>query len=180
MIEKFYHESFIGKPVKCHRDFTPTLEIIADLAKKCDVQVFIVSSLRKPHKTLSGAIVKPASMSNHFVGHAIDINLFSPRIGFLSSKRLYKEYLASSEAPAEASYFMSEISNHPSIRWGGDFVRQDPVHIDDSLNVRNKDLWIEKYENIWGIKFSYNESIYQSYLDSSKKIIQDAFDVFKK
>ena len=36
------------------------------------------------------------------------------------------------------------IRDDSELRWGGDFSPEDPVHIDDGLNVRDRDRWDKK------------------------------------
>lgn len=37
-----------------------------------------------------------------------------------------------------------DISSDQTLRWGGDFSKEDPVHIDDNLNHRNPARWDAK------------------------------------
>lgn len=55
-------------------DFEPTLIKMNAIAKKFNITVQINSSFRIDANT-KGAIVKPATHSNHMIGHAIDCNL---------------------------------------------------------------------------------------------------------
>ena len=42
--------------------------------------MWVTNAFRKENQKLGGTIVTPASKSNHLVGHAIDMNLETPRI----------------------------------------------------------------------------------------------------
>ena len=115
-------------------------------------------SLRGLKQRLKGTIVEPASHSCHYVGHAIDFNLFSKEIGFINSDRL-KCLVGKSKPcwalhmtnrlPIEAQRFVFYVKNDPILRWGGDFKSSpDPIHIDDNLWHRDPKLWEEKFYEI--------------------------------
>jgi hypothetical protein len=97
--------------------------------------------VREPGRTVSGAIVPPASRSNHLVGHAIDMNLKSSS-GFFNSSKLKKSNFAN--LPGEIKKLIELIRDDEVLRWGGDFNPEDPVHIDDKLNHRNRERWDAK------------------------------------
>lgn len=142
VIKRYRNTRFIGKELRADRDFFPGLDRLNGYASDCGVEIFVTSSTREPGRTVQGAIVTPASRSNHFVGHAIDMNLKS-KSGFFNSKTLKKDNL--SKLPREIRDFIALVRNDPELRWGGDFSKEDPVHIDDSLNNRNQVLWKSKF-----------------------------------
>lgn len=144
VITPFHHERFVGKPLRADRDFVPFLERLAGFATSCDVRVHVTSSARDPHKNVHGAIVKPAKRSNHMVGHAIDMNLQSAS-GFFNSKALKKAKVAS--LPSEIRRFIQMVRRDDDLRWGGDFSKEDPVHIDDGLNLHHPEIWDSKLES---------------------------------
>ncbi|MFM7725475.1 MAG: hypothetical protein ACKO7B_02140, partial [Flavobacteriales bacterium] len=43
--------------------------------------------------------------------------------------------------PQPIQDFIQAVRGNPDLRWGGDFGKQDPVHIDFPLNVVNKSEW---------------------------------------
>ena len=140
-IERYHNERFIGKEIRADRDFFPCLDRLNTFAGDCDVEIFVTSSTREPGRSVSGAIVTPASRSNHLIGHAIDMNLKS-RSGFFNSKVLKRVNL--SNLPTEIRDFIDMVRKDPQLRWGGDFRKEDPVHIDDEFNVRDPDRWDAK------------------------------------
>jgi hypothetical protein len=83
----------------------------------------------------------PASRSNHLVGHAIDMNLQSAS-GFFNSSKLKKSQFAN--LPGETRKLIGLIRDDEVLRRGGDFSPEDPVHIDDKLNHRNRNRWDAK------------------------------------
>jgi uncharacterized protein YgiM (DUF1202 family) len=141
VIKTYTNTQFIGKEARVDADFMPHLDRLNQYALDCQVKIYVTSSVREPGRTVSGAIVPPASRSNHLVGHAIDMNLQSAS-GFFNSSKLKKSKFA--QLPGEIRKLIGLIRDDEVLRWGGDFNREDPVHIDDQLNHRNRDRWDAK------------------------------------
>jgi hypothetical protein len=137
-IKTYTNSQFIGKELRADVDFIPHLDRLNQYALDCQVKVHVTSSAREPGGKVSGAIVKPASRSNHLVGHAIDMNLKSAS-GFFNSSKLKKSNLPN--LPTEIRKFIKLVQSDKVLRWGGDFNKEDPVHIDDWLNKRNEKRW---------------------------------------
>ena len=144
IIEPYSNTQFIGEPIRACRDFSPALDKLNDLARSRVVQVHVTSSFRDAGQVLAGTVVDPARASNHLVGHAIDLNLRSAS-GFFNSSRLRRANHPS--LPDEIRGFLQDV-RQAGLRWGGDFDPEDPVHIDDGLNVRDRDLWKAKFDEI--------------------------------
>ena len=72
------------------------------------------------------------------VGHAIDMNLQSAS-GFFNSGKLKKSNF--NNLPGEIRDLIGKVRDDQVLRWGGDFNKEDPVHIDDELNHRNAPRW---------------------------------------
>lgn len=140
VLERFHHERFIGKQVTADRDFFQPLDRVAGFAAQTRLFVHVTSSTRDPGGQVNGAIVKPASRSNHLVGHAIDFNLQSEAGSLFDSSKL--KDLANQ--PADVRRFIQLVRDDSGLRWGGDFSTPDVVHIDDGLNRRDPDLWDDK------------------------------------
>src|SRR5436190_15168508 len=69
-------------------EFAPLLQQMNDIAVKHNLIVVITSSLRMD-TNVAGAIVTPAQMSNHLIGHAIDCNVKSKTTGeYFNSKKM--------------------------------------------------------------------------------------------
>ena len=84
-----------------------------------------------------------AEFSNHFVGHAIDMNVID---GSLWCKR---RCLGNERKQSEGvKCFIAKIRQDTALRWGGDFSTPDPVHIDDGSNQRNKEQYIQLYKSL--------------------------------
>jgi len=140
-IRIYRNTRFIGGELRADVEFFPSLDALNGFATECGVEIFVTSSTREPGRTVSGAIVKPASRSNHLVGHAIDMNLKSAG-GLFNSQALTRAN--SPNLPAEIHRFIDKVRAHPPLRWGGDFSQEDPVHIDDNLNGRDPARWDSK------------------------------------
>lgn len=138
---------FIGKEIQIDEDFLTSLKLIEDYARFNSLQIYITQAVRNSNAVVSGAIVKPATKSNHLVGHAIDMNI-QFKNNLYNSDDLAKDNLF--KLPNEIQYFINGVRKNDTLRWGGDFDTPDPVHIDDALNLRNPELWEEKYYFIQG------------------------------
>ena len=140
-IKTYTNSQFIGKELRADADFIPHLDRLNQYALDCQVKIYVTSSVREPGRSVSGAIAPPASRSNHLVGHAIDMNLKSAS-GFFNSRKLKRSNFAN--LPAEIRDLVELVKADKVLRWGGDFNREDPVHIDDGLNHRNRGRWALK------------------------------------
>ncbi|MHC5733958.1 peptidoglycan-binding domain-containing protein [Nostoc sp.] len=140
-LKTFTGSQFIGKPVLADIEFIPHLEKINDFAATNGLKIFVTSSARPLGVPVVGAIIRPAKMSNHFIGHAIDMNI---QIGV----KLYTsdELGDFNSLPPAIQAFFTAIRNHPVLHWGADF--NDPVHIDDRLNKIDPNTWKQKFSII--------------------------------
>ena len=75
VIGPYHNVRFVGAEVLADADFLPLLDRLNDHAAACGVEIHVTSSFRDPDRAPDGAIVPPARRSNHFVGHAIDMNV---------------------------------------------------------------------------------------------------------
>jgi hypothetical protein len=141
----FNGSQFVGKPLLADIEFVPMLEKLNKFAEECGLLVHVTSSARQHGITLGNTIVPPASRSNHLVGHGIDMNLKKGQ-KYFNSTALSKKNL--SKQPKAVQKFIQSIRTDSILRWGGDFNREDPVHIDDNLNNRDPILWEAKFRII--------------------------------
>lgn len=140
-IRIYRNSQFIGEELHADLDFFACLDRLNAFAVQCEIELYVTSSTREPGRTVRGAIAPPATRSNHLVGHAIDVNVKSAS-GFFNSKALRRANL--SRLPEQVRTFISLVRDDPELRWGGDFRREDPVHIDDNLNNREPAVWDSK------------------------------------
>ena len=136
-------KGYRGKPVIVDYSFIQVLRRVDYYARQYRVLLHVTSSFRTPKQQsgLTGTVVKPASMSNHLAGHAIDINI-SYGNNWYDSKSMRKKNLKN--LPYNVREFINSIRRDKYMRWGGDFSKEDPVHIDDHLN-KNKSEWSQRY-----------------------------------
>lgn len=126
----FTGSRFIGAPVTADSEFVPALQRMNAYASDAGVLLDVQSSYRET-TNVSNAIVPPARMSNHLVGHAVDINVL---FGEKMSRRCNSRCLAKTPLPAGVAEFISAVEGDGLLRWGGRFATRDPVHIDDHFN----------------------------------------------
>ncbi|MEH2297677.1 MAG: peptidoglycan-binding protein [Nostoc sp.] len=141
-LEAFKSPRFIGKPILADVEFFDSLEKIDQFAADAGIKIYVTSSTRIQGGSVSGAIVHPASRSNHLVGHGIDMNIILGQELF-NSEALDNNNL--NNLPKVIHNFIKSIRQDPILRWGGDFNFEDPVHIDDGLNFREPATWDAKY-----------------------------------
>jgi hypothetical protein len=137
---EYKHSVLVGKPCIIEEGFIVAMDRLCFYANECDLKLYINSSYRNL-TVVDGAIVTPATLSNHLIGHAIDSNIVEGKI-FWNSKKL--EGILSEKVQK----FIDIIRKDTILRWGGDFSVRDVVHFDDSLNVRDIELWHKLYNEI--------------------------------
>lgn len=133
---------FQGKKLWATPSFIPNLNKLNQFAKENSIKIHVTSSWRA-NANVSGAIVTPAKRSNHMAGHAIDMNLVYPG-GWANSSYLKNKNEENWDPSVTA--FVKAIRDDKEQRWGGDFTPEDPVHIDDGLNVRDSEAWDKCYK----------------------------------
>lgn len=122
-------------------DFKPYLDRMNTVLIKHDMTWIVTSSFR-PDTNVKGAIVTPAVMSNHLVGHGIDGNMINNKT---------KEYYNSTklgDGTGLDELCCREIMNTCGLTWGETFNHPDSVHFDDRLNIKDPTLWLIKYNTL--------------------------------
>ena len=142
-IVTYTNEYMTGEKIRIDAGFVPSMDQLGELCKENNVKLHITSSLREPNKPVSNAIVESAKLSNHFVGHAIDMNIISGS-DFYNSKRL-DDF---DTLPDNIQEFINKLETI-GLKWGGTFEPLDSVHIDDRLNVKNAQVYGDKYRQLW-------------------------------
>jgi peptidoglycan hydrolase-like protein with peptidoglycan-binding domain len=136
----FEASRFRGKPCQVDIEFVPALEKINAYAEQADVFIHVTSAFRTS-SNVAGAIVKPATRSNHMAGHAIDMNVIYEQTKCANSGMLGKY----PNVPEPVRRFIKSIIDDKGLRWGGLFKTKDPVHIDDGLNG-DMAKWDKRYQ----------------------------------
>lgn len=141
-MKQFSSSNFKGECI-IDEDFEPYLVKMNNIALKYNISVIVNSSYRVDAH-VPGAIVTPATHSNHMIGHAIDCNLELNGILYNSVKMQADTSIV--------RQFINEVKATTGMRWGGDFGKRDPVHFDDGLNIKDMALWTAKYNELHGVK----------------------------
>ncbi|MDQ6763883.1 MAG: M15 family metallopeptidase [Bacteroidota bacterium] len=137
----FEASRFLGQPCRADASFVPMLKKINAYAEQADVYLYVTSSFRTS-SNVGGAIVKPATRSNHMAGHAIDMNVLYANRTQSANSTILGKYPSVAEP---VRIFIKSIVDDPALRWGGTFSDRDPVHIDDGLNS-DMALWDKRYQ----------------------------------
>jgi peptidoglycan hydrolase-like protein with peptidoglycan-binding domain len=137
----FEASRFQGNPCRADVEFLPALTKINALAEQADVFIHVTSSFRTS-TNVKGAIVKPATRSNHLAGHAIDMNVVYDNKTKMANSAMLGKYPA---VPEPVRLFIKSIIDDAGLRWGGQFNAKDPVHIDDGLNG-DMAKWDKRYK----------------------------------
>lgn len=137
----FEASRFQGNPCRADIEFVPALNKINAYAEQADVYIHVTSSFRTS-SNVAGAIVKPATRSNHMAGHAIDMNVIYDNKTKNANSAMLGKY---PNVPAAVKMFIKFIIDDPDLRWGGQFNAKDPVHIDDGLNS-DMARWDKRYQ----------------------------------
>ncbi len=136
----FTGTQFIGAQVRCDNQFVAALQKINNYAGNHDVQIYVTDSFRP-----LGA--RAASRSNHYAGHAIDMNIKYQGILYTSTDLSPSNLV---NLPQQVQDFIYDIRHDGALRWGGDFHDRfgkpapEPWHIDDRLNINNPTGWQER------------------------------------
>ncbi len=127
-----------GRQILVHRSFVPTMERLSKYCQQAGVTILVTQSYRYSGKQVADAKVRPASRSNHLAGHAIDLNIYyQNRLFRFDDLKLGSWPLL----PGPVKRFLKLVRQDKALRWGGDFRSEDPVHIDDGLNLYHPAMW---------------------------------------
>jgi hypothetical protein len=144
-IVAFSGSQFFGKPCLVDVEFVPLLQRVNQFALDAGLRIHINSAVRKQGVALGRTVVPPASRSNHLIGHAIDMNPVKDG-QFFNSRAMGRGHF--NALPQEVKDFIQALRDDPILRWGGDFNREDTVHIDDAFNLRDPSGWDAKFRVI--------------------------------
>lgn len=142
-----------GGIIRIDKGFEPALNEIEKIAHNHHLTLFVTSSLRRPRQAIVNSEFEPASLSNHHVGHAIDMNVIMDGVWYNSSKLGQFNLL-----PGKIQSFLESINNNASfpLRWGGLFSSPDPIHIDDGFNIHEGSNFRKRLLAIWGSEVPAN------------------------
>jgi D-alanyl-D-alanine carboxypeptidase/Putative peptidoglycan binding domain len=109
-------------------DFIDSLGILNDEAKTAKITLYVTQAFRVGGAPVGGAVVTPATRSQHLIGHALDCN-FQDGDTLVSSTTFNN-----GQETAAVKSFIAAVKKK-GLRWGGDFSQTDYVHFDDNLNA---------------------------------------------
>lgn len=116
-----------------HPDFADAISsTMNDQAIAAKVTLNINQSFRRSDVPPSGAVVTPATKSQHLVGHAVDLNIIDGST--TNTSVMFKN----GEETDAADTFVAAVKAK-GLRWGGDFSKYDPVHFDNFLSPNGED-----------------------------------------
>lgn len=107
--------------------FLGSLKKLDTAAAGASVTVRVNQAFRIAGEPVSGAVVKPASKSQHLIGHAIDCNIQD------GATLVNSDMFAAHKETAGAKNFV-KAAKAAGLRWGGDFTERDYVHFDDFVD----------------------------------------------
>ena len=128
------YPSAAGDEVLVSGDFGG-LDILDRVAGQQKVQLRLNQTFRVRGVAPHGAVVAPATRSQHLVGHAVDLNIV------VGATVVTSGLLNSPKAPKEAMALVDAVKKQ-GLRWGGDFRAVDPPHFDQPvpLPAENYDM----------------------------------------
>ncbi|MBK1662158.1 M15 family metallopeptidase, partial [Paracraurococcus ruber] len=103
--------------------FLPGLDALDAAAEATGVRLLLNQAFRLEGAAVAGAVVPPATRSQHLIGHAVDLNILAGGVTITSGM------MAAGSIPQPARDFIA-AAKRAGLRWGGDFGRPDPVHFD--------------------------------------------------
>lgn len=109
-----------------HQDFAPWIRAMNVAAKASSVMLRINQAFRAQNLPVSGAVVPPASKSQHLIGCAVDLNIVDG-----DTVNTTAMFLAGTQSQG-ANDFVAAAKTL-GMRWGGDFSPKDPPHFDHFL-----------------------------------------------
>ena len=123
-----------------HKDFVAALEAINTAASNAGVEFQVNQTMRIAGEPVGGAVVTPATNSQHLIGNAVDFNIKHDGKLIHSSKMKWADL---AQAPKD---FITAVKAN-DLRWGGDWEKRDPIHFDAFLAPDGPDFKILYYLN---------------------------------
>jgi hypothetical protein len=118
-------------------DSTDLLDTLSTAAKDAGLTIYVNQVFRVSGVAVQGAVVKPATFSQHLIGNAVDCNIKE------DGKFIAWATVASAKPPEKATTFL-KAAKDAGLRWGGDFKVVDLVHFDDFIDFTT-DAYLMRY-----------------------------------
>lgn len=136
-----HHPSISADDIVVDADFLPSLRVLNNCAQSAKVKLIITQALRVQGAPVSGAVVQPATHSQHLIGHAIDCNILD------GNTRINSDTFARGDETDAADSFVKNVKS-AGLRWGGDFTPVDYVHFDD---------FVDPHSDAYEMRFYFNQ-----------------------
>jgi hypothetical protein len=132
----------------CSLAFYESIKTLDEIARQLKITIQINQVFRQQGIPPKGAVVTPATKSQHLIGHAIDLNLKYSGTTYISSH--YK----SGNYPDEIQGFIDDAVNK-GLRWGGNFANMDAPHYDLKVDANTFDYEAKYYFNQKSINLNH-------------------------
>ncbi len=123
-----------------HKDFVVALGAINQAAADASLRFQVNQTLRLAGRPVGGAVVTPATNSQHLIGNAVDFNILQ------DGKPIHSSKMKWDELPQAAKDFITDVKA-ANLRWGGDWKTRDPIHFDAYLTPNGPDFKILYFLN---------------------------------
>ena len=121
-----------------HQNFAASVATLNTEAARASVHLRVNQSFRVQGVAPSGAVVPPATNSQHLIGHALDLNIVDGNT--VNTAAMF----AAGTQSKGARDFIDAVKKR-GIRWGGDFSPKDPPHFDDLVPPAGDDYLFSFY-----------------------------------
>ena len=115
-----------------NQGFVSGLDSLNTAASTNKVQLRLNQTFRVQNVAPTGAVVPPATRSQHLIGRAADLNIVDGQAVVTSAMFL------NNTAPQKAKDLV-KAAKDAGLRWGGDFSPKDPPHFDSQVAADTED-----------------------------------------
>jgi hypothetical protein len=126
------HPSAGVDEVLVNQDFIQGMNMLDNAAILHGVTLRLNQTFRVQDQPVSGAVVTPATRSQHLIGHAVDLNIVDGET--VNTSNLFWAGNATANAKA-----LIQTVKQAGLRWGGDFGTSDPPHFDLEVPASSED-----------------------------------------
>ena len=116
------------------------LELMNATAGHLGIIISLNQAFRIHGAKVTGAVVPPASKSQHLIGHAVDCNMIDGGRWNTS-----KDFRSNKQTDGARAFI--KIMKANGFRWGGNFSKPDSPHFDAQLNARQFDYDVKFFLN---------------------------------
>jgi hypothetical protein len=140
-LDRIEHLSVGEDEMVVHKDFIAGLEAINKAAADAGVLFRVNQTLRIAGEPVQGAVVRPASKSQHLVGNAVDFNVRHDGTTIVSRDMRW------ADLPRAVKDFITDVKD-AGLRWGGDWTDPwDPIHFDALIDPEGFDFEVLYFLN---------------------------------